>query len=193
MGDDMTIDEKAAFYFRHRTAIEEWAALRDVARQALIPAFWGLGDRLLASAGTDEVSLVEEESQWSRIGLRKPAWEDDGWDLSIILGWHSTWLLNPTTSTPWPYVAVHVGPEATAPAAQTRATRDRCLQTARSIGLTAPREDHFPVWGYVSPAPDVSEMRQFVDQCLGVFQTAWRSLHTVIDDLIRQPVSRGRR
>ena len=177
----MTSDEKTAFYFRHRAEIEEWAALRDSAREALITELWAVKDRL-HSAPAEGAVPHERDGLWSQIGLTKPRWMEAGWPLSVVLAWNSGQLLNPSGNNEWAYVGTYLAfsPTAPAPKEQSAAVRQQCLPAARALGLTN-QHVHFPVWGFVVPPVDLTEPAQYADTCLDRFQTAWSSLHEHLD------------
>jgi hypothetical protein len=70
----MAIDEKAAFYLRHRTLIEEWAALRGQAAAALEEAI----SRAVGVVGQrpDSPEIVEDDADQRyplyRVSLQVP-------------------------------------------------------------------------------------------------------------------------
>ena len=103
----MAIDEKVAFYLRHRTLIEEWAALREQAAAALEEAL----SRAVGIIGQrpDTPEIVEDDSDrrypMYRISLQIPGVESGA--VWVALGWTRGQLLRPTGES-WPYMGIKI-------------------------------------------------------------------------------------
>jgi hypothetical protein len=184
-------DEKTAFYFRHRAEIEEWAALRDSAREALITELWAVKDRV-QSPLSDGAVPYQRDGQWSQLGFTKPEWTEAGWPLSIVLAWNSGQLLNPQSNNEWAYVGVYLAfsPNGPAPKEQSAAVRERCLPAASILGLTN-QHANFPVWGFVVPQPGTPELPGYVDACVTRLQDAWSALHAHLDGAVMAETGRA--
>jgi hypothetical protein len=101
----MAIDEKVAFYLRHRTLIEEWAALRGQAAAALEEAF----SRAVGIVGQrpDAPEIVKDDADRHhplyRVSLQVPGVASDA--VWVALGWTRGGLLRPSGES-WPYTGI---------------------------------------------------------------------------------------
>ena len=101
----MATDEKVAFYLRHRTLIEEWAALREQAaaelEEALSRAAGIVGQR------PDTPEIVKDDSDRHhpiyRVSLQIPGVESGA--VWVALGWTHGGLLRPSGES-WPYMGI---------------------------------------------------------------------------------------
>jgi hypothetical protein len=101
----MAIDEKVAFYLRHRTLIEEWAALRGQAAAALEEAFSrAVG---IVSQRPDALEIVRDDADRRfplyRVSLQVPGVASDA--VWVALGWTRGGLLRPSGES-WPYTGI---------------------------------------------------------------------------------------
>jgi len=101
----MAIDEKVAFFLRHRTLIEEWAALRGEAAAALEEAF----SRAVGIVGQrpDTPEIVKDEADRTHplysVSLQLPGVASDA--VWVGLGWTRGGLLRPWAES-WPYTGI---------------------------------------------------------------------------------------
>ena len=101
----MAIDEKAAFYLRHRTLIEEWAALRGQAAAALEEAI----SRAVGIVGQrpDSPEIVKDDADQRyplyRVSLLVPGTAPGA--VWVALGWTRAGLLRPSGEQ-WPYTGI---------------------------------------------------------------------------------------
>ena len=101
----MATDEKVAFYLRHRTLIEEWAALRGQAAAALEEAFSrAVG---IVSQRPDALEIVKDDADRRyplyRVSLQVPGIASNA--VWVALGWARGGLLRPSGES-WPYMGV---------------------------------------------------------------------------------------
>jgi hypothetical protein len=101
----MAIDDKVAFYLRHRTLIEEWAALRGQAAAALEEAFSrAVG---IVAQRRDAPKIVKDYADRShplyRVSLQVPGVASDA--VWVALGWTRGGLLRPSGES-WPYTGI---------------------------------------------------------------------------------------
>ena len=101
----MAIDEKVAFYLRHRTLIEEWAALRGQAAAALEEAFSrAVG---IVSQRPDALEIIRDDTDRRfplyRVSLQVPGVASDA--VWVALGWTRGGLLRPSGES-WPYTGI---------------------------------------------------------------------------------------
>ena len=100
----MAIDDKVAFYLRHRTLIEEWAALREQAAAELEEALRrAVG---IISQQPDTPEIVKDDSVRNTpvygIRLQIPGESGAAW---VALGWTHGRLLRPAGES-WPYTGI---------------------------------------------------------------------------------------
>jgi hypothetical protein len=101
----MATDEKVTFFLRHRTLIEEWAALRGQAADALEEAF----SRAFGIVGQrpDAPEIVKEGADRRyplyRVSLQVPGVASGA--VWVALGWTRGGLLRPSGEQ-WPYVGI---------------------------------------------------------------------------------------
>jgi hypothetical protein len=101
----MAIDEKVAFYLRHRTLIEEWAALRGQAAAALEEAF----SRAVGIVGQrpDLPEIVKDDADRAyplcRVSLQVPGVASGA--VLVALGWTRGGLLRPSGESR-PYMGI---------------------------------------------------------------------------------------
>ncbi|MBB3082306.1 hypothetical protein [Geodermatophilus sabuli] len=179
----MSTDEKTAFYLRHRALIEEWATLRDVARSLFITQLRGLGDQMISWADSPEAVFVEEDGAWSKVGLTKPAWNEAGWRLSLVLAWSKGQLLTPARIER-PYVGIHLASGCIGRRARSQLLREECASAAGALGWKEPWEEAFPHWCWVDQPADSTTLEPWVDHCLMIFQAGWSALHGVLDEVV---------
>lgn len=121
----MLDDKKLEFYFKHRAQIEEWAALRQLAQQAVDDALLGAVDALQEELG----DLVQPSYQGTRIiRLRVPGHE-------AAPTWVEMWWQRSTLLTNWPNL-----PTETATTSPEPTRSGRCRRASRSAPTeTAPQ------------------------------------------------------
>ncbi|KQS69275.1 hypothetical protein [Modestobacter sp. Leaf380] len=175
-------DPKADFYFRHRAAIEEWAALRSTARAAFND---GLSSAL-SVFDPDEVlgasEVVEQRGSWHNVGLRRPEWPANGWPVAVVLGWNAGTVLDPARNE-LPFVGVYLEPgddrkEMSKDAALALAT------VARNQGWTGQREDAYPLWTQVPQPEGDPSMASWVQASYEALHQAWTALSPAISHFV---------
>lgn len=179
----MSEDTKLDFYLKHRQQIEDWAVLRDVARQAL--------DAALLSALTAKVemsgSLLEVASSTVRnVRWRIPeAQTDPAW---VELYWNQGQLLRGNTDAAWPFLAVVVSEKADPDYAPTRTRIKEATRGQRALHGLAQEGKGTSSWvwsGALVPVEEPITVDGYVDYCLQKFESAWTDLHPAILRAIR--------
>ena len=101
----MAIDEKVAFYLRHRALIEEWAALRGQAAAALEEAFSRAVGIVGQRPDTPEIVKDDADRRYPlyRVSLQIPGIASDA--VWVALGWTRAGLLRPLGES-WPYTGI---------------------------------------------------------------------------------------
>jgi hypothetical protein len=101
----MAIDEKVAFYLRHRTLIEEWAALRGQAAAALEEAFSRAAGIVSQRPDAPEITRDDADRRYPlyRVSLQIPGVASDA--VWVALGWTRGGLLRPSGES-WPYTGI---------------------------------------------------------------------------------------
>ena len=101
----MAVDEKVAFYLRHRALIEEWAALRGQAAAALEEAFSRAAGVVGQRADTPEIVKDDADRLHPlyRVSLQVPGIAPGS--VWVALGWTHAGLLRPAGES-WPYTGI---------------------------------------------------------------------------------------
>lgn len=136
------MDEKVAFYLRHREHIEEWASLRVLAATELSTA-------LSTAVAADEeapAAAVRESAQFIDVMLPIAGVPD----VSVVLRWRPRELFKPTGFISLPYIGVVAeGPKATQDDIKARSQA-----AALRHGLTrSDRTGSWVRWGSLNPDP----------------------------------------
>lgn len=177
-------DPKAAFYFRHRAAIEEWAGLRIPARAAFSE---GLASALTVF-GPDEVadasSFDDQHGGWRKIGLTSPQWAALGWPLAVVLGWNESTILDPSKHE-FPFIGVFLTNGEEDRRDLSKVIAGALKDDARQLHWKGQQEDAYPVWTHVpQPTADLS-MSAWVGACHQALRTAWQELSPAISQFVR--------
>jgi hypothetical protein len=100
----LAIDDKVAFYLRHRTVIEEWAALRQQAAVALEECLFRAVGIIRQRPSMPRI-VENDSSQYPTISisLEVPSTEPDA--VCVALGWSRSELLKPAGYS-WPYMGI---------------------------------------------------------------------------------------
>ncbi len=100
------IDEKAAFYLRHRKEIEEWSALRSSAArlvdETLVSRFSGWSGDVDGTVRSTEDLL---DGAWPRVYCARREWREQGLRLAVVLEWNRSRLLGSSRA---PYLGARV-------------------------------------------------------------------------------------
>lgn len=159
----MPIDEKAAFYWRHRERIEEWAALAPQAREALCESL-------------TRVALADEPDQ--------PAWEfkdelySDNWQgfrlpldgaRDVHIGVY--WIPDAKSGRGyWPEFAVSASPPGAFP--EYAALKAHLGLIAAKYGMTRNQKGHFLWFGVVPLRSELS-----IDDCATATLATVKAVH----------------
>lgn len=174
----MSDDTKLDFYLKHRRQIEEWAALREGAKQALDDALL-TAVTALASSTSSVVEVTAANVRYAR--WRVPGAEQE--PVWIELYWNHGQLLKGTADSAWPYLVLVVSDNADPSYAPTRARIKEATRGTRiPHGLTQEGRGTSPwVWsGTLTPVQEPITIDGYVAYCMQRFQSAWTGLHPVI-------------
>jgi hypothetical protein len=174
----MAGDEKVAFYLRHRTLIEEWAALRGQAatalEQALIRAVGIVGQR------REPPEIVKDDADRHhplyRVSLQVPGIAADA--VWVALGWTHGGLLRPWGET-WPYTGIRT-PDA--------GKGDAAYDTAKSLlrGAAASRRwtqssaSGWVWWNYLPLEAGATDLDAYAMRHVEGLVDAWKALDSEI-------------
>jgi len=174
----MTIDDKVAFYLRHRTLIEEWAALREQAaaelEEALSRAVGIIGQR------PDTPEIVKDDSVRNTplygINLQIPSAESGAaW---VALGWTRGRLLRPAGES-WPYTGVKI-PGATKGDA-VYDTAKRLLRDAAGQRLWTQSSGNWAWYRYLPFEANETDLDAYAVGHVEGLVEAWKSLDSEIN------------
>lgn len=165
----MLDDKKLEFYFKHRAQIEEWAALRQQAQQAVDDALLGAVDALKEELG----DLVQPSYQGTRIiKLRVPGHE-------TAPTWVEMWWQRSTLLANWPNLILAVTPDK-----QFWSTREQIKGASRSVAAQHGLTKSSPQWwvwhGQLEPESEPMEPDEYAHYCVLKARAAWGDLQVPI-------------
>jgi hypothetical protein len=177
-------DERVRFYLRHRDQIEEWAALRVEAAQAVDEWLLGLRpavEELAADLGNDVIVHVIDgpDFAWPSYRLARRGWPessqaDPGASVSLEWGRGKTTL----RASSCPYVGLRCARE--------RALGGLLRDSEETRKARARRKDTTSAWwvayGYVAPdAPFPENADAYRERLLGALGAAWKDYAPIVD------------
>jgi hypothetical protein len=175
----MAIDEKVAFFLRHRTLIEEWAALRGQAAAALEEAF----SRAAGVVGQrpDAPEIVKDDADRHyplyRVSLQVPDIASDA--VWVALGWTRGGLLRPSGES-WPYTGIKAPGAGKGDAAYD--TAKSLLQEAAARRLWTKSSASGWVWWNYLPLEDAeTDLDAYAVRHVEGLVDAWRALDSEIN------------
>ncbi len=125
---------------------------------------------------------VETQGQWSKIRVLKPTWIQSDWRLSIALAWNTADLLK-LDGVRRPYVGVTLDDSSGDQRQRSRAVHSECSGIARKLGWSEPRQDAWPVWGWIDQPTDDYSLDAWVEACAASFALGWSALHELLDKI----------
>lgn len=175
----MTIDEKVAFYLRHRTLIEEWAALRRQAAAALEEAFsHAVG---IVGQRPDAPEIVEDNSDRRfplySISLQVPGVASGA--VCVALGWTRGGLLRPSGEYS-PYTGIKA-PGAGRGAAAYDTAKSVLREAAAKLLLTE-SSGSWIWWKYIPLEAGETDLDAYAVRHVEALVDAWRALDSEINE-----------
>jgi hypothetical protein len=159
----MATDDKVAFYLRHRTLIEEWAALREQAaaelEEALSRAVGIIGQR----PETPEIVEFDSDRRHPMYGISLQIPGAESGTVWVALGWARGQLLRPGGES-WPYMGIKI-PGATRGEAGHDTVKRLADATSRNRRKRAGRGRSSP-----GPLPGSALVPEVAQESLGVLQ-----------------------
>lgn len=173
----MATDDKVAFYLRHRTLIEEWAALREQAAAelegALRRAVGIIGQR------PDTPEIVEDDSARHYpvygISLQIPGAESEA--VWVALGWTRGQLLRPAGES-WPYMGIKIPGVTKGDAVYD--TAKRLLRDAASRRLWTLSSGSWVWYSYISLEASETDLDAYAVCHVESLVDAWKALDSEI-------------
>lgn len=175
----MAIDEKVAFYLRHRTLIEEWTALREQAATALEEAF----SRAVGIVGQrpDAPEIIKDDADRQkplyRVSLQIPDMAPGA--VWLALGWTHGRLLRPSGES-WPYMGIKTRGggrgDATYDMAKSRlrdAAARRLWTESNSSGTSG-----WVWWGYLPLGASETDLDAYALRHVEGLVDAWKALES---------------
>lgn len=170
------MDEKVAFYIRHRDQIEEWAKLRDLAALELHDALLAELILLRDEIGTD-LHIGEYPRAALPIGVsgRSEVW----------LCWSASQLFMYTAGhRNYPYVGLIV---------QGEKKGDRVFDAVRTaaqpiaiVHRMTRSEPAWPWWGPMRPMKSTEDIGDYGHEIVQEFHSIWHDLKGIVDETIQR-------
>ncbi|MDP9398649.1 MAG: hypothetical protein M3P96_12910 [Actinomycetota bacterium] len=170
MAEHQVADDPAHFYLRHRNQIEEWAALRDDAREVVDRALRRVEVPLRAFAedvGGEVVVKDRWPRPWPALTVTLPHWRTTSVQLSVGLAWDRRQLLVPHDNE-WAWVGAYLQGEEKRLGT---AVGERFARLADYHGYL--REAGWPIWRYITPRPGPVDLTDYGELVLGEVRSLW--------------------
>src|ERR1700742_4046480 len=169
----MATDDKVAFYLRHRTLIEEWAALREQAaaelEEALSRAVGIIGQR------PDTPEIVKDDSDHRKptygISLQIPGVESGA--VGVALGWVRGQLLRPAGES-WPYMGIRIPGRTKGDAVYD--TAKRILRDAAGRRLWTQSSGNWVWYSYIPLEASETDLDDYAVRHVEGLVDAWKGL-----------------
>lgn len=175
----MAIDEKVTFYLRHRTLIEEWAALRGQAAAALEEAFsHAVG---IVGQRPDAPEIVEDNSD-RRLPLYSISLQVPGvayGAVCVALGWTRGGLLRPSGESS-PYTGIKAPGAGRGDAAYD--TAKSLLREAAAKLLLTESSGSWVWWKYIPLEAGETDLDAYAVRHVEALVDAWRALDSEISE-----------
>ncbi|WP_430788090.1 PD-(D/E)XK nuclease family protein [Actinoplanes sp. G11-F43] len=184
-GEGITMpDDKTKFYLRHRSQIEEWAALRDEAVKEVEAAVE------LGMDSIDPAILAKADYGWTSNAayttyeLTRPAWQLGALQATIALQWHGPGLLIDGDST-WPYVGVRIyHAKSLAKDRLAKLLTERLEEHAVKLGWNHSQiAQGWLWWRFVKPTGSDEELESLTETCRNAVEDGWRTLSGPLDEI----------
>jgi len=173
----MATDDKVAFYLRHRTLIEEWAALREQAaaelEEALRRAVGVVGQR----PDTPEIIENDSDRRYPTYGISLQVPGAESGAVLVALGWTRGQLLRPAGES-WPYTGIKI--PGTAKGDATYDTAKRLLRDAAGKRLWTESTGGWVWWNYIRLEAGEVALDAYAVRHVEGLVDAWRSLDSEI-------------
>ena len=170
----MAIDEKVAFYLRHRTLIEEWAALRGQAAAALEEAFSRAAGIVGQCADTPEIVKDDADPKHPlyRVSLQVPGIAYGA--VWVALGWTRGGLLRPLGES-WPYTGIRAPGAGRGDAAYDTA-KSRLREAAAGRLWTKSSASGWVWWNYLPLEASETDLDAYAVRHVEGLVDAWKAL-----------------
>ena len=178
------IDEKVGFYLRHWEQIEQWAALREPATEALDAALrtacTHISDTIDA---TTRVTFKDHDDEpYPGCLLDRPGWQVDGVGIALALKWHYAELFDREGDT-WPYVGVHLGGPAVKRRSLSRRLRDDLRPHATDLRWDR-SDNEWPWWRWIEPSDTSVDPEQLAADATAALLDGWKTLAEPIQTIL---------
>lgn len=177
-GDEVvTLDNKTAFYLRHRADIEEWAALRESGLIAVESALRHALDEMDVPKGA---VFGWEDWTWPTFSLRRAHWRSGASVVAVAIQWSPSMLL----SGKWPYVGVRVTGDLDPQLASwlRRELADRAVE----LQWGEKGEMRWPLWRRVPPRGEGVDLEELAADCQAALMTGWQIMSPALDQLFKE-------
>lgn len=181
----MAIDEKVAFYLRHRLLIEEWAALREQAATEMEQALARGVDVIRQRPGTPEI--VEDDSgRWPTYGISLQVPDAEPGTVWVALGWTRGRLLKPAGDS-WPYMGIKIPGAARGETLYDQVKRQ--LRNAAAKLQWTQSTSGWVWWNYVQLEAGETDLDDYAVRHVEKLVAAWEALQSEISGTCTRPGS----
>jgi hypothetical protein len=172
----MAIDDKVAFYLRHRTLIEEWAALREQAAAELEEALTRAAGIIGQRPDTPEIVEFGSDRRYPMYGISLQIPGAESGTVWVALGWTRGQLLRPTGES-LPYMGVKI-PGATRGEAGYDTVKRLLRDAASKLRWTA--TGGWVWYGYIQFEPGETDLDDYAVRHVEELVEAWKVLRLEI-------------
>lgn len=170
----MSDDTKVDFYLANRALIEEWAALRGSAANALEVALLAAANRI----GDDDGLPAPEIKEGGTVLLR--ATTDPLPSVRFELWWQRHSLLKGTSG--WPYLAISMSSKH--PKSLRASVRDAVIGAKQVYGLTSTSGQTWLRSGQVVPDSEPIDIEAYAEFCVQRLRELWAEFHEVVTKVV---------
>ncbi|MFY9998747.1 MAG: hypothetical protein WAK76_04575 [Trebonia sp.] len=171
----MATDDRVAFYLRHRTLIEAWAALREQASTELEEALIRAVGIVRQRPATPEI-IEDDLGPFPVYGIDLEMQDTEPGKVLVALGWTRGEPLSPTGAS-WPYMGVKI-PNATKRDALYIKVRDLLRDAARERRWSQ-SEAGWVWWDYVRLEADETDLDDYAIRAVEALVRAWAAMRSV--------------
>jgi hypothetical protein len=172
----MAIDDKVAFYLRHRLLIEEWAALREQAATEAEGALARAVGIIRQRPGTPEI-VEDDPGRLHTYGISLQVPDAVPGTVWVALGWTRGQLLKPAGES-WPYMGIKI-PRA-ARGETLFDTVKRLLRESAAKRQWTQSTGGWAWWNYVQLEASETDLDDYAVRHVEDLVAAWKALQSEI-------------
>ncbi|WP_433354096.1 PD-(D/E)XK nuclease family protein [Micromonospora saelicesensis] len=178
--ESLTLDSKTAFYLRHWTSIEEWAALRESGRVAVEAALKHALDQIDVPEGV--VPPLWDCSILPTFSLRHAQWRWGNSEVAVALQWKPSDLM----AGKWPYVGLRTSRDDQNPGLA-KWLQSKLAAEATQLQWDQSGEKLWPLWRRVCPQGEGVDPQELAADCQLALMEGWQVMAPSLDELFNGP------